>query len=225
MTFSLKNVNWLRNRRLQNEYLVKDLRGALRKHLTRLLGLWCELENREDEQVQEERPGSTPKGARFKLPSVDRNSLNIATARRLPDGPVLFEGSSIEMPVPEINCGDFEWTLNFYRPERELDQLSKPEFRCSLSSGSTTFEEEQAIQSGEPSELAREVSLRLFEEASGEALSVLRQYAESNPFRSYRLRSRVCSAIRAELAALVAEWDQVATEDAKAGTEVGNEAV
>lgn len=44
--FSIQQLNWLRDSPLHNEYLVKDLRSALRKHLTRLLGRWYELETR-----------------------------------------------------------------------------------------------------------------------------------------------------------------------------------
>lgn len=219
--FSIQQLNWFRDRPLQNEYLVKDLRGALRKHLTRLLARWYELED--DGGTQAHKARTEPKSKA--RPEAKWTPLNIPTARRLTEGPVLFPGSTIEMPVPEIDCIDFPWTVNFYRPEQEVEELTKPELRYTLRPHTVAFEEEQAIQSGEPSALAREVSLRLLEGAAGEALSVLRQYAEHNPYRSARLRSRVCTAIRAELDALVAEWDQVATESAKAGTEVGNETV
>ena len=138
------------------------------------------------------------------------NAPNIEAARSLANGgPVLYPGSTIETKLLEIADLDFEWTCSFLGAESEVEELSWPTARHLFNSKALTVEEEQAITNGESPEIADPAASRLYELAAGEALALLKQYAQSNPYRSARLRARVCAAIRAELAALVEDWDAV----------------
>ena len=136
------------------------------------------------------------------------NAPNIEAARSLANGgPVLYPGSTIETKLLEIADLDFEWTCSFLGAESEVEELSWPTARHLFDSKALTVEEEQAITNGESPEIADAAAARREERAAGEARAGRKQDAQSNPDRAARRRARVCAAIRAELAALVEDWD------------------
>ena len=141
-------------------------------------------------------------------PAERRHNVNpeaIRAARAVLRGRFPLPGTNTEIDQSDIQA---DWTYSFFEPEKDVASLSAPEARTALAHGlNLTLKEEMALHSAEPDQLGVELSLRVYELAASEALEVLMKYSQDNPYRSSRLRARVCAAIREELAALVSDWD------------------
>lgn len=117
--------------------------------------------------------------------------------------------------LPPVHCIDYrpEFTPDsdpgvaqvYLAPEEAIAWYSDPSNgTCSHLVGEASWELENALEAKCPAALRA-----VYARATREALAVLSAVAAGEPYGNLRLSSRVCQAVRAELAQLVAEWESV----------------
>ncbi len=120
--------------------------------------------------------------------------------------------------LPPVHCIDYrpEFTPDsepgvaqvYLDPEQSIEWYSDPSNgTCSHLVGDATWELENALEAKCPAALRA-----VYAKAAREALAVLTAVAAEEPYGNLRLSSRVCQAIRAELAQLVADWEAAGGE-------------
>ncbi len=137
----------------------------------------------------------------------------IAQAKDVLQGRLTVAG--LELRGEEITA---DWREMLFTPEIELEDTSRPSCRHHLRTSSLSFEEEQAVRRVVLDDFGRDIANRVYQEAASEAVAALIEHATTSPYHSFRLRARICLAIREELAALVADWNGLA----KVGGEEGS---
>ena len=139
----------------------------------------------------------------------------IAQAQDVLQGRLTVAG--LELRGEEITA---DWREMLFTPEVEVEDHCRPDHRHQLGSSRLSLEEENAVRETELEDFGRDIANRIYQEATSEAVAALVEHATTSPYHSFRLRARICLAIREELAALVADWNgltKVAGEEGSSG--------
>lgn len=136
--------------------------------------------------------------------------VSIKSARAVLEGRLPVLGAELSIPISSI---DENWAHLFFAPENDIETYSHPEERHLLYSfrdktDRLTSEEENALCTSSLDEMGLRIAHRVYGFAAEEALTLLLECATKNHYRNSRLQARVCAAIRAELSALAADWEQ-----------------
>ena len=136
----------------------------------------------------------------------------IAQAQDVLQGRLTVAG--LELRGEEITT---DWREMLFTPEVELEDHCRPDHRHQLGSSRLSFEEERAVREMQLDDLGRDIANRVYQEAASEAVAALVEHATASPYHSFRLRARICLAIREELAALVADWNGLVKVEGEEG--------